>query len=197
MLFILALWGCQDQTFSQHDADIDNVEGAGVLTYSPEILLWTDLEVGNTVGQAVTIDSVGELNLMVYEARIIQSANGQFYMSETEDKTIGPGGSLPIDVVCSLNRDQPIEGVLQIKTNDVDHITFEVPLQAFPLGWTEDTGDTGGDTGDTGGDTGDSGGDTGDSGGEDTGGDTGDTGGEDTGDGGTEDDTGDGGEASP
>jgi len=160
MLLITTLLACQgDQTFSQQDADVDNVEGAGMLTYTPKLMTWTDLEVGNTVGQTLTINSVGELNLLIYEARLIQSANGQFYMGETEDKTLGPGQELAIDVVCSLNRDQPIEGVLEVKTNDLDHITFEVPLQAFPLGWTDDTGGGGSDTG-AGGDTG-SGGDTG------------------------------------
>ena len=163
MLLILSLWACQgDQTFSQQDADVEDVQGAGVLTYSPLELLWTDLEEGNTVGQTLTIESVGELNLLLYEARIIQSANGQFYMEETEDKTLGPGTSLEIPVVCSITRDQPIDGVLQVKTNDIDHISFEIPLRAIPLGWVEDTGDSTTDSGDSTTDSGDSTTDSGD-----------------------------------
>lgn len=139
--------GCSAETnLSNTGQDVAEVEGAGVLTYSPEVLVWNDLTVGTTSGQTLTINSTGELNLNVYQARLIDSANGQFYMEETEDKVIGPGQSLDIAIVVTLAKDKDIEGILQVETNDLDHITFTVPLQAHPI--VEDPIDSG-DTGDT------------------------------------------------
>ena len=73
-------------------------------------------------------------------------------------------------LTATLPGTQPKYGTLRVKTNDLDFLEFTVDLEAYPTGWGEDTGDTGG--GDTGG--GDTGSDTGggDTGGSDTGTDT-------------------------
>lgn len=149
MLTVILALGCAAETnLSNTGQDVNEVEGAGILTYSPEIMIWEDLEVGLTSGQTLTINSVGELNLVVKQARLIDSANGQFYMEETEDKTIGPGNSLDIAVVATLNKDKSITGTLRVETNDLDHISFDIPLEAHPIGAnTADSGDPG-DSGD-------------------------------------------------
>ena len=166
---LLSLLACKGETqFSQTTPDVPEVDGVGMLELSATELVWTELVPGTASGQILEISSVGEQNLVVYQARLTSSANGQFYMEMLEDKTVGPGVTLEIPIVANLNRDKEIEGTLEVQTNAEEYLTFDIPLFAYPEGYEppdtggEDTGpkDTGGeDTGpkDTGGDGGDGG----------------------------------------
>ena len=176
LLSMAALSACAgDGNFTQTTDGPDIVEGAGELSLDGGKLVWTELEPGVSIGNTLYFENVGELNLIIKQARITDSAGGTFYLPETEDKTVGPGDTYEMSVVATLPGDQPKTGKLQVKTNDPLFTDFIVELEAYPVGWdtggdTGDTGDTGTDTGDTGTDTGtDTGGDTG----TDTGGDTG------------------------
>ena len=171
LLTLGALSACAgDGNFTQTPDGPDVVEGAGELSLANAKLVWTELEPGVSVGNTLYFENVGELNLIIKQARVTDSAGGTFYLPETEDKTVGPGDSYEMSVVATLPGDQPKVGKLQVKTNDPLFIDFIVDLEAYPAGW-----DTGGDTGDSGDDTGDSGDDTGgtDDTGKDTGRDTG------------------------
>ncbi|MFT5584060.1 MAG: hypothetical protein ACI9VR_001645 [Cognaticolwellia sp.] len=176
LLSIGALSACAgDGNFSQTTDGPDVTEGAGELSLAGATLVWTELEPGVSVGNTLYFENVGELNLIIKQARVTSSAGGTFYLPETEDKTVGPGDSYEMSVVATLPGDQPKSGKLQVKTNDPLFTDFIVDLEAYPVGWDTgtDTGDSGTDTGDSGADTGtDTGTDTGDSG-TDTGTDTG------------------------
>ncbi len=168
-LCVFALSACAgDGGFTQTADGPEIVEGAGELSIAEGKLVWTEMEPGVSVGNTLVFENVGELNLIIKEARITDSAGGTFYLPETEDKTVGPGTSYDMAIVATLPGDQPKTGTLRVKTNDPLYTEFMVEMEAYPVGW-----DTGGDTGDTGSDTGDTGSDTGDTGGKDTGADTG------------------------
>ncbi|MCB9761232.1 MAG: hypothetical protein H6739_15430 [Alphaproteobacteria bacterium] len=142
-LLLLAM-GCSPETsFQNNTGDNSEVEGGGALEYSPAELIFEDLTVGNTYSQDITFSSVGEVNLTVYEVRVISSAEGTFYVGETEDLVIAPGTALPVTITASLAQDEPREGTLRVRTNDVEYIEFTIPMIARPEGYTgDDTGDT-------------------------------------------------------
>ena len=156
-MFLMSLLACGGETgFTQSTPEVPDVDGVGELELSATELVWTELVPGTATGQVLEITSVGEQNLVVYQARLTASANGQFYMEVLEDKVVGPGVTLEVPIVANLNKSKEIEGSLQIKTNAEDYLDFEIPLYAYPEGYEPpDTGDpdTGEDTGpkDTGG----------------------------------------------
>ena len=164
-LAILFAAGCDSDTgFSNNPDDVQTVEGTGTVGEVPTELVWTELTPGVLGGRSFQVENVGEQNLIIYQARLTNSANGVFYLPETKDKTIGPGQSYTIDITAELPGDKEKHGAIEVKTNDVDSLTFTLDLHAYPEGW--EPPDTGGG-GDSGG--GDSGG--GDSGGGDSGND--------------------------
>lgn len=144
----------------------DTVPGTGRLELSTLDMVITDVEVGYSKSSPLTITSIGDGNLLIYEIRIVADATDAFYFDEVEDVELAPKQSVTYNVVADLPDENPATGELRIRSNDPDYASFNLPLSAYPLGW-----DTGGTTGgDTGGDTG-SGGTTGG----DTGGDSGGT----------------------
>jgi hypothetical protein len=164
-LTILFAAGCDSDTgFSNNPDDVQTVEGTGSVGEVPTELVWTELKPGVLGGRSFVVENVGEQNLVIYMARLTNSANGVFYLPETRDKTIGPGGTYQIDITAELPGDKEKHGALEVKTNDVDNLTFTLDLHAYPEGWEPE--DTGG-----GGDSADSGDDSGEDSGEDSGGD--------------------------
>ncbi len=146
-LMLLSLLACKGDTyFTQTTPDISEVDGVGQLELDATELVWTELTPGGANGQILHITSTGEQNLVVYQARLTASANGQFYMEVLEDKIVGPGVVLEVPIVANLNKEKEIEGTLQIKTNAEEYLDFEIPLYAYPVGY--EPPDTGGeDTG--------------------------------------------------
>lgn len=138
---LLGLAGCPSSTsFSQQTPEPAPVEGAGMLVYSPTELVWEDLEVGTSLSQELILESVGELNLSIFEVRVTDSGAGTFYTEELEDRLLAPGASLSVIVVATLNAAREAEGTLRVKTNDADHLQLEVPLLARPAGAGPDSG---------------------------------------------------------
>ncbi len=154
-LFFFSLIGCGGESgFSSNDGDVNPVEGNAIMELSHDSLVWEDLAPGITMGFDLVVASVGELNLVLYESRIISSGDGVFYLPEDwrQEKTISPGGSLTMTVTDAFPEDPPpetiVDGLLRIKCNDIESIQYELPLQANVKPEAGDTGDTG-DTADT------------------------------------------------
>ena len=147
-LFFLTAIGCGGESgFSSNDGDVNPIEGNAIMELSHDSLVWEDMEPGITMGFDLTVTSVGELNLVLYESRIISSGDGVFYLPDDwrEEKTISPGGSLTMTVTAAFPEDSPpettAEGLLRIKCNDIESIQYELPLQANTKPETGDTGD--------------------------------------------------------
>lgn len=159
----------------------DIVAGDGTMLLEPAEVTISDCEVGYGKDGVFTISSVGENDLLVYEVRITSDPSDVFFIDDWDQtRTFAPGAApVEVRVVATLALAEPADGNIQVRTNDPDQTRVDVPIRALPVGWQDDTGDTGADTGDTGADTGDTaqdtGADTGDTA-QDTGADTGDTG---------------------
>ena len=153
--------GSGDSNFTKTDEDPKPVDGESIMEVSATELNWTDMEVGQTYSKDFTISSTGEVDLQLYEARILVGGD-VFYLPEVwkSDQTIARGGSVTMTLTASLDENEPREGSMRIKSNDSTNVELLIPLTATPLGWGGSE-DTGGDTGEPGSDTGDSGEDTG------------------------------------
>ena len=153
-MLLMALLACQtDTSFNNNTTDVTDVAGTGNMELSETEMTWTEMTVGNAASQTLFINSVGELNLVLYEARLIATGNGAFYIEETEDKVIAPGSAYELIIVANVDNDNLREGTLRLKTNDLDNQEVLIPLTASTgTGGGDDTGGGGDDTG-GGGDT--------------------------------------------
>lgn len=144
MLLMALLAACQtDTSFNNNTEDVTDVQGKGDMELSAFELTWENMDLGQAESQTLLIKSIGELNLVLYEARIISTGNGAFYIEETEDKVIAPGTTYELVVVANVDNDNLREGTLRLKTNDLDYSEVLIPL----LGSTSEVGgeDTGAD----------------------------------------------------
>jgi len=145
-MLVMALLACQQDTYlNTTTTDVTDVQGAGDVEISATELVWTDLNIGEVTGQTLYIHSIGELNLVLYEARLISTGNGAFYIEETEDKVIAPGVSYELLVVANVDNDNVRQGTLRLKTNDIDALEMLIELTAST--GIDDADDTGTDTG--------------------------------------------------
>lgn len=146
LAFALSLAACGgDTSFTSTNTNEEEIQGGGSLSFSPEAIVFEDLELGVTVSQELTLSSTGDVNLNVYEVRTIDTGGGVFYVPETEDLVIAPGSSLGVTITATLSSESPAEGSLRVKSSDADYIEFLIPLAAYPLGYTpaDDSGDSG------------------------------------------------------
>lgn len=138
--------GCPAQTgLSNTHEGVYDVQGNARVEFAPEELVWTDLATDSTTDAELVLSSVGDLNLVIYEVRLLNSADGVFFIEQIEDRTIAPGSALTVLATASLIDNQPAEGMARIKTNDSEQLELMVPLFAWPEGYEppEDSGDLG------------------------------------------------------
>jgi len=153
------LVGCAaEQTFSETDTDIEHQDGTAAALVTPTELVYTGLEVGFTSSLSFKVDNVGDAKLALYEVRVVDSVEGQFYMQIERDLELNPGGSREFQVVVTLAAKdvhsgplRVLEGMVRVECNDPDQPEILIPLTGTPASLDTHTDDT--DTGDA--DTGD------------------------------------------
>jgi hypothetical protein len=140
-----------EQTFSETDTDIGHQQGTAAALVTPTELVYAGLEVGFTSSQSFKVENVGDAKLALYEVRVVDSAEGQFYMQIERDLELNPGSVREFQVVVTLATEEALEGTVRVECNDPDQPDILIPLTGTPASLETDTGDT--DTGDA--DTGD------------------------------------------
>ncbi len=170
-LLAVPLIGCtNDVNFSRQEDDIDHVSGNGELSMDPWEVALYGLVPEITTSETLTITNIGDNNLVIYEARIITSGGGTFYVPDewqSEQHTVAPSQSIDLIVAATLAAEGTQTGSIRIKSNDVNVLERYVDLMATTDPEPVDTPTGGSDTGttrDSGDPTGDSGDPTGDSG---------------------------------
>ena len=143
ILVAALLVGCKGDTgFTTTTVDVDESEGNGQIEVTPETLVWTDLNPMAAQTRYIEVTSVGDNNLAVYEIRVSDSGGEVFHMEEKEELLLQPGDSREFPVTATLPGTEPAEGKIRVECNDPDITTFYVPLEAYPAGYTTDTGET-------------------------------------------------------
>jgi len=139
--------GCAaEQTFSETDTDVGHQDGTAAALVTPTELHYSGLEVGFTSSLSFKVENVGDAKLALYEVRVVDSADGQFYMQVERDLELNPGGAREFQVVATLATEEALEGSVRVECNDVDQPEIVIPLTGTPASMEEDTGgsDTGG-----------------------------------------------------
>ena len=140
-LFSAACGGGESNLTSTED-DPKPVDGEAIMEVSATELTWNDMEVGQTYSKEFTISSVGQVDLQIYESRILVGGD-VFYLPEVWKKgeTLAMGNSITMTLTASLEQNAPREGSMRIKSNDSTNVELIIPLTASPVDW-EDPGDT-------------------------------------------------------
>jgi hypothetical protein len=147
----LGLAACSSNTsFNKTQGDVYTPAGDPGVTVDPLEVVFTDLTVGSTYSQYVTFTASGEGDLIVYRFAPVEDYSSAFDTRGVEDAvTIPSGASEDFIVLAVLPEDAPATALLQVQTNVSDLLEFNIPVSAYPVGWTG--GDTaGGDTADSG-----------------------------------------------
>ncbi len=144
------LAGCtQSTSLSNGGTASEVVTGSGKMMVDPAEVYILDLEGEFGKSALLTISSIGDANLVIYEIKITADATDSFFFEEVEDVELQPGASVSYPVYGQLSDANPAEGQLRLRTNDVDATSLTVPLYAWPLGYEppDTVTDTGTDTG--------------------------------------------------
>ena len=161
MFLLTSLLGCTagETEFSDADVETNPADGTGEMAYSPAEFVFTDVEIGVTYNQELTIQSIGEANLAIYLVGLSESADGIFYMEIAEDIILAPGTERSFPVTVTMDEANIAEGEIRISSNDSEDMELRLPITAYPVGMATTTTTTtttpptatGGDTGGMGG----------------------------------------------
>lgn len=137
-----------EQSFTTGTQGNTNDLGETMMTFSPQTILITDVDVAGGVSKVGPIElrNVGTNDLVITRFSISDGGEGGVFLvvrqDEYEDSIISPEGSEEFLVTA-----QPAEslvgsgvfGELRISTNDPQYRDLRVPLCAYPTGWEEAT----------------------------------------------------------
>jgi len=141
---LLPLLGCEgDTNFSKANQDVEPDPGVPALSYSPESIVFPDLTVGATYSTTLTIESVGDGDVLIYRLAPADDTYAVFDVYGADDTVeILAGGSEEFTITAILPDAVAAEAELSIQSNVSDMLQFSIPISAYAadLG---DTGDTG------------------------------------------------------
>lgn len=144
MLLLVTILACSGNNtgFSTNPGQVDGPSGDGSAVISPLELVWTDLELGYSYSQELTIESAGTGDLIVYDLRVTTDPADAFFFDDVEDFVLPTGESASFPVVADLEVAEAATGTLRVKTNDLENIEVLIPLTAYPVGYVppDDTG---------------------------------------------------------
>ena len=150
MLLLLLACSANNTGFSATPPPTQGQEGDILMTIDPMEMKITDCVAGEARSGSVHLESVGEGTLTVYSVRLTGDSS-IFYFEPLDALEFYPDQGTDITVVATLADDQPQEANLQFRSNDKNNPTLNVPVYAWPVGYTPpaDTGtqDTGKDSG--------------------------------------------------
>lgn len=147
-LFALSACASGEQGFGNTEQNSNVDEGNGTLEVSPtelviEDVLWEDGVAGSGT---ITVTSVGDGTLRLYDVALSDTGGGALYMVPVdEDINLATGVSRDFVINATLTEYAKVEGSLRIQSNDGEQQLIEVPITALPTGWEEpeDSGDAG------------------------------------------------------
>lgn len=129
-------------------------QGNAELTWSPDVLLFTSLDVEFAALLALTLENTGDSSLKIDTIQIVSTQQnhqpGAFFVGEYyEGLVIDPGMRSDVDIVVQLLDNSAAFAELVIRSNDTENPILRIPLCAYPSFSTdtpcpiESTDDTG------------------------------------------------------
>lgn len=140
ILFSLAACGSSDTEFGAGGNDVTVPDGDATMQLSADWFDWSGIVVGYSSSQELTVSSVGDGALSVYEMKLVTNPDAAFFFDEVEDIRLEPGQEVTYAVVADLDVGWDLstyaEGTLRIRTNDVECTEALLRLRAYPEGYT-------------------------------------------------------------
>ena len=138
-LFFLVCACAGDTGFTKATESTTIDQGFGAISWSPNILLFTDL-VPNTVNSLeLILISSGDNDLRIDRIDLPETADDVFYMAEEEeDISLTPDQTKNLTVVAELTIEDAFFGELRILSNDADNRDVRIPLCAYPQGYSDE-----------------------------------------------------------
>ena len=139
-LLITSFIACNsaDQSFSAKDQNIYAEDGYADLTYTPQEIIFTEMELLITYSLGFTVESTGDATLQIDKVDITDSANGIFYVdtSATEDINLSPGVTREFIVIAQAQEEGvSYYGEARIRSNVSSASDIRIPLCGFPIGY--------------------------------------------------------------
>lgn len=134
-MLLLAFLACgePDTTFANPGDDTaSGVEGTATASITPAELVWTAVDVGYSSVLQLTIASVGDGDLVLYDLSLLNDTTESFVFDRVEDLTLAPGESETFDVTCDLETAITAEANIRVRTNDTTQAEVSVPLTCSP-----------------------------------------------------------------
>lgn len=132
ILLSLLACGVPDTGFGTTDDYEEGLTGEAKAEISPAELVWNDADVGYSSSLDLTIASVGDGELTVYEIALMADTTDTFVFDRVQDVTLAPGESDSWRVTCDLEEAITAEAYLRVRTNDPDQTEVSVPLSCSP-----------------------------------------------------------------
>ena len=134
LLIVILACGQPDTTFagSGGDDDPSGLDGTATASITPAELVWTGVDVGYSSELQLTIASVGDGDLTVYDLSLLNDTTESFVFDRVEDLTLAPGESESFDVTCDLESAITAEATIRVRTNDATQTEVSVPLTCSP-----------------------------------------------------------------
>lgn len=135
----LLLTACSptNQTFSKTNDTVYGADGFAEITWSPNEIVFTEMEPMITYSQEFLVTSTGDSALMIDKVDITNSAEGVFYVdtSETQDVNLAPEVERAFIVIAQATETGVYLGEARIKSNDAVNRDVRIPLCGFPVGY--------------------------------------------------------------
>lgn len=126
--------GCapQDTGFGTGTDDPVGQTGDPIAEITPAELVWTDVDVGYSFVEELTITNVGDGDLAIYEIAILTDPSEAFLLDTAANITLEPAAQQSWQVTCDLATDAVAEGTLRVRTNDPAATEVVVPMTCTP-----------------------------------------------------------------
>ena len=159
-LSVFFLIGCSNSAnFSNLPQNNVTDQGTVELTWSPDVLLYTEMLYEDNTGVAqnrvLTLENTGDSSLKIDTIQIVSSQENdqqaQFFVGTDQagDLSLSAGRELAVNIVASLTSNNAAFAEAIIRSNDTENRILRIPLCAYPEGSTdtpcpiESTDDTG------------------------------------------------------
>lgn len=117
----------------------DSGDSTVLIDVQPNPMTISDCDPGFSKSADLTITAAGGGDLTIYEAKIVEDPSDAFSFEELADAIIVAGESGVWPVSAGLPDANPAFATLRIRSDAPASDTINVPLCAFPTGWTGET----------------------------------------------------------
>ena len=147
-LSVFFLIGCSSSTnFSNLPQNNVTDQGTVELTWSPDVLLYTEMLYEDNTGVAqnrvLTLENTGDSSLKIDTIQIVSSQENdqqaQFFVGTDQagELSLSAGRKLEINIVASLASNDAAFAEAVIRSNDTENRILRIPLCAYPESSTD------------------------------------------------------------